>query len=311
MIFPRLSVICLRPLRFAPVSGVFFHALMELTDISSIIWLLLTAANVITSLVGFRNPQFFEKYLFSIEGILRRKEYVRLLSSAFLHVGWVHLFFNMYSFYWFGRALEEYWGAAGFLVIYVAALFGGNFLSLYMHRKHEDYTAVGASGAVSGVIFSYVLLAPDAGIGLIFIPVYIPAWLFAILYTLYSIYGMRSQADNVGHDAHLGGAMAGILASIALQPALLAEQFWLVVLLLGGVGAFLWLTATRPALMNVPVNPQRFRPERPSRRSEQDVDRRLREELNELLDKMNARGWDNLSEYEQRRLHYLSDRLHR
>jgi membrane associated rhomboid family serine protease len=285
--------------------------MLELTDMSGIIWLLLTAANVIVSMLGFRSPQFFEKYLFSVDAILREREYIRILSSGFLHTGWMHLFFNMYSFYFFGRILEDYWGAFGFAALYFGSLVGGDLLALYMHRHHGDYRAVGASGAVSGVIFSYVLLVPDATLGIMFIPFPFPAWMFAILYTLVSIYGMRSQMGNIGHDAHLGGAMAGIVISIILQPSLVIERGWLVALLLGGFGIFLWLVVNKPAFMLPPAadSTSRFRPERSGRRSEREVDRRLREELDELLEKMHARGWDNLSEYEQRRLHYLSDRL--
>ncbi|GAB1429431.1 hypothetical protein MASR2M18_02630 [Ignavibacteria bacterium] len=282
---------------------------MEPTDISSISWLVLLAANIVISLVGFKNTHFFEKYLFSINGVLREREYIRLLSSGFLHGGWMHLAFNMYSFYWFGPAIEKYWGTVGFLAVYFGSLLGGNLLSLYMHRYHEDYRAVGASGAVSGVIFSFILLVPDATLGLMFIPIPIPAWLFGVIYMLISIFGMRAQSDNVGHDAHLGGAFAGVLVSLALQPDLIDDRAWLVALLFAGFTAFIWLAA-RTSFFTAPAATQEWlRTQRPGKASARKVDMQLQEELNELLDKVQAQGWNNLSDYEQRRLYYLSNRL--
>lgn len=284
---------------------------MELTEISSVSWLLLLIANIVVSFVGFRNTRFFEKYLFSINGVLREREYSRLLSSGFLHGGWMHLAFNMYSFYWFGPAIEEYWGTAGFLGVYFGSLLGGNLLSLYMHRYQEDYRAVGASGAVSGVIFSYILLVPEATLGLMFVPIPIPAWLFGVIYMLISIFGMRAQADNVGHDAHLGGAIAGVLISLALQPDLLGDRAWLVAILLAGFGIFIWLTA-RTSFFTAPTAPQDWlHTQRPGKTSARKVNIQLQEELDELLDKVRIQGWNNLSDYEQRRLHYLSNRLHK
>lgn len=284
--------------------------MLELSDNSAIIWLLLTVANIVVSMIGFRNRQFFEKYLFSVDSILHEREYIRLISSGFLHGDWRHLIFNMLSFYFFGPALESYWGGGGFLLLYFVSLIGSDILSLYIHRHQGDYRSIGASGAVSGIVFSYVVLTPDAPLRFLLLPIEIPAWLFAILYTMYSMYGMRSRIDNVAHDAHIGGAMAGIIISVILQPALLVERSWLLVLLLGGFAVFLWLAVNKPAFMLPPPgSTSRFRPDRPGKRSEQEVNRRLQEELDELLKKMHGNGWDNLSEYEQRRLHYLTDRL--
>lgn len=285
--------------------------MLELTDTAAIIWLLLTIANIVVSMIGFRNRQFFEKYLFSVDRVLSNKEYFRLISSGFLHGSWMHLFFNMLTFYFFGPVLEAYWGSLVFLLLYFVSLIGSDLLSLYIHRHQGHYRSIGASGAVSGMLFSYVILAPDSLMSFLFLPfIKIPAWLFGIIYTIYSIYGMRSQTDNVAHDAHIGGAMAGIVISVILQPELLIERGWLVALLLGGFGLFLWLVVNKPDLM-LPstASTSRFRPERPGKHSEQEVDRRLQEELDELLKKMHISGWDNLTEYEQRRLHYLSDRL--
>ncbi len=284
--------------------------MLEIASISSFIWFLIIITNTIISFIGFSKNRFFEKYLFSIYHILHEREYIRIISSGFLHVGWMHLLFNMYSFYWFGDAVENAFGSMGLLLIYFGSLVGGNLLSLYLHRYQNDYRAVGASGAVSGVIFSFVMLAPNTSLGLIFVPIPIPAWIFGILYTIISIFGLRSQSDNIGHDAHLGGAMTGMLISIILKPDLLIENGWLIGLLFGSFCLFLWLSVNT-AIFTLPMSRRlnQFQPQRTGKITSREIDYRLQDELNELLDKMNAHGWSNLSDYEQRRLHYLAERL--
>src|ERR1044071_861861 len=117
----------------------------------------------IYSVIGFRDPGFRDKHLFSVWDILAGKQYHRLLTSALLHADWDHLLLNMVSLYLFGRGIEAMLGVGQFLLIYLAAILGGGALSLWIHRQHE-YTAYGASGGVCGLIFSYILLVPGGSI---------------------------------------------------------------------------------------------------------------------------------------------------
>ncbi|MGB1450408.1 MAG: rhomboid family intramembrane serine protease [Marinirhabdus sp.] len=188
-----------------------------------VVTLILIAANVIISLKGFKDFQFFEKYKFNIAGI-RRGEQVRMFSSGFLHADYPHLLFNMLTLYFFAGVVINAMGTGKFLVIYVASLLVGNLLSYYFHKDEYHYSAVGASGAVTGVLYAAILLNPDMGLYLFFIPIAIPAWLFGIGYLLYSIYGMRNRLGNIGHDAHFGGAVAGYVLTIAFVPYLLSAQ---------------------------------------------------------------------------------------
>ncbi len=193
--------------------------------------IIIIAANVIISLKGFNDFSFFEKYKFNIAGI-RRGEQLRMVTSGFLHVDWAHLFFNMFTLFFFANVVISSVGVIKFVLIYLASLIVGNLLSFFFHKDEYHYSAVGASGAVTGVLYSAILFYPDMGLGLIFIPsASIPAWIFGILYLLYSIYGMKSRLGNIGHDAHFGGAIAGYVLTIAFAPILLQTQLWIVAVL--------------------------------------------------------------------------------
>ena len=124
---------------------------------------------------------------------------------------------GMISLYLFGSTIERFLGARDFLTIYFGSIVGGSLLSLLIHRRH-DYRAYGASGGVCGIIFAHIFLFPGGSISFFPFPYGIPSWLYAICFMLGSFYGMKAQRDNIGHDAHLGGAILGLLITAALQP---------------------------------------------------------------------------------------------
>src|ERR1044071_6554591 len=175
-----------------------------------ILTFVLIVVTCVFSYQGFKNWQFTQKYIFNPEAILAGKEYHRVITSAFLHADWRHLIFNMVSLYLFGAMLENFLGKATFLLIYFGSIVGGSLLSLWVHRHHE-YTAYGASGGVAGVIFATILLNSAGHIMSFYYPIPIPGWLYAAGYLLYSFFGMKEHRGDVGHDAHLGGAIIGFL----------------------------------------------------------------------------------------------------
>lgn len=207
---------------------------------------LIIVANVLFSYSGFTNTELFRKYKFQVGDIIYHKEFVRLISSGFLHGDWMHLIFNMYSFYVFNSILEPYIGSMTMLIIYFGSLIGGNLLSLFIQRNNNYYSAIGASGAVSGIIFSAIVLYPGIEIYLMFIPIGIPSWLFGILYVLYSMYGMKSANDNIGHEAHLGGAISGMLIAGMLFPEALLNNLQTVAMITVPMVVFLVLLITKP-----------------------------------------------------------------
>lgn len=195
-----------------------------------IILLTLIGITVLTSLIGFNDISFFRKYEFHI-GSIRAGEHIRMFSSAFLHADWGHLFFNMFTLFMFAPVVISYLDSFTFMVIYFGSLVFGSLLTLLFHKDDYSYRAIGASGAVTGVLYASILLNPDMNLYLFFIPIPIPAYLFGLGYLLYSIYGMKAKNDNIGHTAHFGGAIGGYLITIIKQPALLTDNTFIVVLL--------------------------------------------------------------------------------
>lgn len=186
--------------------------------------------NVVISLVAFQDMETFNKLCFWPVKIWHEKEWLRLLSGSFLHANMPHLFFNMLSLYFFGPVVENnfsyiFGGTANtmFIVFYMLAAVGANIPDLYQHRYNESYRAVGASGAVSAVIFSSILFDPLSRIGIFPIPVGIPAFLFGGIYLLYSAYMAKRGGDNIGHLAHFSGAVFGLIFPLLFHPNLFSE----------------------------------------------------------------------------------------
>ena len=169
--------------------------------------------NILSSIVGFWDRRFFESYSFEINRI-RKGEYYRLLTSGFLHVNTPHLIFNMVTLYFFVSFVTYSLGALSFLILYFVSLIIGNLLTLVIHFNQPNYSAVGASGAVTGILFSSLLLFPSIELMVFFIPIPIPGYIFGIGYILYTIYGIGAQTDNIGHSAHFGGAVGGVILTL-------------------------------------------------------------------------------------------------
>lgn len=271
--------------------------------------LLLILIITLTSYQGLKNEAYLEKYAFEVDGILIRKEYYRLFSAGFVHLNWLHLLFNMASLYSFCFGVGTMLGVQNFLVLYFVSLLAGNLMALYIHRHHGDYSAVGASGAVSGVIFATIVLFPEAHIGFPFLPLQIPNWAFGIGYLLISLYAIKVQAGTIGHEAHVGGAIAGVVTVVCMQPMLLQLHPWLIAALIVPFFAFMFLLVKRPAVLLVESywgfeHPRHRRNEWQARRAI-----RQEEDLNVLLDKVGRRGIQGLSKREKQKLEDLSKNI--
>lgn len=188
--------------------------------------IIIIAITAIISIMAFSRPQILYRYQFNPYQIIHRKQYVRLLSHAFLHANWTHLIINMIVLLSFGQSLERsfraIFGSPGtlyFLILYVGAILVSPLYSFIRQRDNYMYNAVGASGAVSAVVFSNIFLAPWKQIYFFgIIPV--PGIVFALLYLIYSWQMSKRNRDNIAHDTHFLGAVFGLVLPVLLKPDL-------------------------------------------------------------------------------------------
>lgn len=202
--------------------------------------LLIIVATGLFSWFGFRDPALRGRRLLDVQAVLRRGQWTRMLTAALLHADWPHLLLNMYVLYSFGRYVEQVYGSAVLGTVYLAGVAGGSLVTVAVHRR-EQYRALGASGGVVGVVFASLFLLPSTRVVPFLLPVALPTWLFAVLYVGGSIWASRRRRDGIGHDAHLGGALGGLLAAAAWNPSIAgrgAPLFWLLV---AGIGLFVLL----------------------------------------------------------------------
>jgi membrane associated rhomboid family serine protease len=154
-----------------------------------------------------------------------------MFTSGFLHVDFAHLFFNMFTLFFFAPVVIEWLNPIQFVIIYIVSLAAGSLLGMVFHKNEPYYSAVGASGAVTGILYAAILLEPQMRLGFMFIPIPVPAYVFGIGYLLYSIYGMKSRLGNIGHTAHFGGAIGGYITTLIFFPSLLKTDLLMVGLL--------------------------------------------------------------------------------
>jgi membrane associated rhomboid family serine protease len=182
--------------------------------------ILLVVATVAVSWMAFNNPRLLDRLLLWPPAIERKHQYDRLLAHGFVHADWQHLLFNMITLYFFGRAVERvfvnYIGPVGFVLFYLSAILVAILPTYLRHRHDPRYRSLGASGAVSAVLFAFILMAPWSLILVFFLPV--PAVLYGVFYVGYSIWMDKQGGDNVNHSAHLWGAGYGVLFTVMMEP---------------------------------------------------------------------------------------------
>lgn len=194
--------------------------------------LIVVAITAVVSYLAWQKPALMSRLILWPPAVNRSKQYDRLVSYGFIHADGMHLFFNMFTLYFFGRVVEQLFGTLGFVAFYLAALVVSILPSYLSHRDDANYRSLGASGAVSACLFAAIVLEPWSKI-LIYGVLPIPAIIYAVLYVAYSIWMDRRGRDNVNHSAHLWGAAFGMLAVLLAVPGA-ASHFLRVITHFGG-----------------------------------------------------------------------------
>jgi membrane associated rhomboid family serine protease len=273
------------------------------------------AVLIITALAtiyAFQRPDLREGWMFDPQAILVRKEYHRIFTSGLIHLDWLHFAFNAFSFFSFARIIESLYGAGTLLLIYGSSIVGGSLLSLIVHRHHE-YRALGASGGVCGIIFASIFLMPGNDIIMFPFPFGVPGYLYAPIFLVGSFAAHRRQAGNLGHDAHLGGAMVGLLVAAAMYPRLIRaapgtfaavmilSSIILVILIRDPLCCFKWPFKNKAE----PAGGERARRYEANRERNQKI-----AQMDELLDKISRDGLESLSTAQRKQLEQLSKELY-
>ena len=192
------------------------------------ITIVIIAITVVVSLIALGKKNMLDSMMFNACQVHHHRKYYRLLSYGLVHGSFSHLFFNMLTLFFFGTSAEAWfkaaWGNTGgsvlYAVMYVSALAVSSLADLFKHKDNPNYNAVGASGAVSAVLFASVFFEPTRGIYFYFIPIPIPGFIFAPLYLIYCQWMARRNMDNIGHTAHFWGAIYGFVFPLIIKPSL-------------------------------------------------------------------------------------------
>lgn len=183
----------------------------------------LILVNIVISLYAlFVNTQFTDQFGFHVGAVRRQGEHFRVFTSSFLHVNLFHLLFNMVALFSFGPTVERLLGKLGFIVVYFGAILVSGIVSTWVNRHNLTYRSIGASDAVSGVIFAFVLFFPLAPILVFPIPFGIPAILFGVAFLMISSLLMGAENRMIAHEGHLGGAVGGLILTVMMRPDAIA-----------------------------------------------------------------------------------------
>lgn len=195
------------------------------------ITIIIIVLTCLVSIPAFSNRDFFYRFDFAPYSVYERKEYYRFLTHAFLHADWTHLFFNMFVLYTFGRAAQGYFevylgntGLLYFVLLYLGGIIFAVLPTFNKHKNNPSYHSIGASGAVSAVLFSYIIFSPTSELTLLIFPFFgLPSIVWGIAYLAYEHYQSRKENTNINHDAHLTGALYGIVFTLITVPKSLSS----------------------------------------------------------------------------------------
>lgn len=191
------------------------------TPVASIIFIF----TLVTSIYAFNDGGLLGKFMLHPYSVYRKSNIYTLITSGLVHGSWMHLIFNMFTFYAFAFALEATMGSVRFGILYFVSLVLSDIPTVIKYKNSFHYHSLGASGAISGVLFSYILFYPLNTLMIFPLPIPIWAALFGVLYLIYSYYMSQNSRDHINHDAHLYGALTGIIFTIIMVPGIVPHFF--------------------------------------------------------------------------------------
>lgn len=190
---------------------------LSVAPVASIIFIF----TLVTSLYAFYDKSLYGKFMLHPYTVSKGRNLYTLITSGLIHADWMHLFFNLFTFYAFGFALERMIGSWQFGLLYFLGLILSDIPTVIKQRDNFNYNSLGASGAISGLLFSFILFNPLSKIYIMFIPIGIPAVVFGFLYLIYCMYAAKNARDGINHDAHFFGALFGLIFTIIVVPGIL------------------------------------------------------------------------------------------
>jgi membrane associated rhomboid family serine protease len=189
------------------------------TPVASLIFVI----TIITTVMAFNNQELLSELILHPYSVARKKRIYTVITSGLIHGDWMHLAFNMFSYFWFAFPLERLMGHWQFGLLYVASLILSDLPTIYKHKDDYNYRSLGASGAVSAVIFGFIMYHPASGMYIMPIPYEIPAIIYGPLYLVYCYFSSKQARDNVNHDAHMYGALSGLIIVILFDTHVVSQ----------------------------------------------------------------------------------------
>lgn len=194
---------------------------LQVAPVASIIFVF----TIVTSLYAFYDKSLYGKFMLHPYSVSKGNKVYTVITSGLIHADWMHLFFNMFTFNAFAFRLEQEMGSWQFALLYFLGLILSDIPTIFKYKDSFNYNSLGASGAISAVVFGYILFYPMSKLYIMFIPIGIPAIIFGILYLIYCAYASRNSRDGINHDAHFFGALTGLIITIILVPGILQNFF--------------------------------------------------------------------------------------
>lgn len=195
-----------------------------INSVPSVTYALILANILVSGYAFFGDKSFANHFAFNVGAVVKGEQHYRVVTSGFLHADLFHLLLNMLTLYFFGPPVEHILGKLGYIVVYFGSLIASGITSAIVHRRNPAYSAIGASGAVSGVLLSFCVFAPLAPIYLFMLPIGIPALLYGFIFIVISARQM-GDGSRIAHEGHLGGALAGVVLTILMRPDAITRFF--------------------------------------------------------------------------------------